>query len=280
MAAERFGREACLPFGLTVGVFFAIVIYRLIVIKYAEYAFRTKGHTDVYENAATSSSVRKLVYHTDNKQVLSTLLILLIILPVTYGYFDQFFKYNSYPVIAYWYSDAMAESNKYFLHLTPTSSFVGEAASNPTILVFGENPWLPATVYGKFRVLAVEGVSEKDPISALYGSIPDRIINTKLRTILDNPSSKEALLAIKQYNIYYIYVSDLLPNRWYGISDWSDKRKLDRFQQFTYSPASNLEYINLKKLYLGTEGEHLRIYSIDRNIVNNELQKLGLQNKG
>jgi hypothetical protein len=279
MGAERFGRELCLPFGLIVSVFFAIVIYKLIFIKYADYAFRSKGRTDIFQNSSTNCNERKLIYHTDNKQVLSTVLILAIILPITYGHFDQFFKYNSYPVRAYWYSDAMAESNRYFLNLNHTRLDVREEGLNPTILVFGENPWLPATVYGKFNVLAVEGVEEKDPISALYGSKPDKYINTKLRAVLENPYSKEALLSIKQYNIYYIYISDLLPHRWYGISDWSDKRKLDRFQQYTYSPASNLNYINLKKIYLGGEGEYLRIYSIERNIVNNDLQKLDLQNE-
>jgi hypothetical protein len=228
MGAERFGRELCLPFGLVVGICSAIVIHKLIFVKYPEYALRIKGHRALSHNL-TNRTERMLIYHTDNKQVLSVLLIVVLVLSGAYGYFDQFFKYNSYPIVAYWHSDAMAESNRYFLHLN--SSIAGDAkeAANPTILVFGENPWLPATVSGKFRVLAVEGVEEKDPISALYGSIPDREINAKLRAILENPGSRDALLAIKQYNIRYIYISDLIPNRWYGVSDWSDKHKLIYF---------------------------------------------------
>ena len=85
---------------------------------------------------------------------------------------------------------------------------------------------------------------------------------------LEDPNSKQALIATKLYNIDYIYISDFLPDRWYEESDLKENSTLTGFQVDSHS-----NYIHLEKQFVGKDREHLRVYSVDHRKVNEDLLK-------
>jgi hypothetical protein len=279
MAAERWGRELALSFGLTVGIILALWIYNLIFIYRPIIAKSITMPKIIKDFLGTGSSLvnggnTRLGHVVSNRQLVSSIVIVTVILIVGYNYFVPMFIAYSDPTLTYWFSNAMAESNKYFLSKSFSLSDMGrenQEISRPSIVVFGQNWWLNPTVYGKFSVLNVMGNDIMDPISAIYSQPIDRSVNDDLRAILDKPNSKEALKAVMDYNIHYIYIASMLPNRFYPLSDYSDAPILDKFKQNSFLPAQEPDYINLERIYVGEEGEKIRIYSVDQTIAKNRL---------
>jgi hypothetical protein len=254
----RFGRELSIAFGLTLGICITLILYKIIIERPAFYRQSVKYFKNLFHDY--SIYVEKK-YWTDKKQMISAVLITLVILSTSYGYFADRIKNESNPNVLAFDSPVLVESNKYFLgipanHLANmTENNVGNERTDrkPTVLVFGINPWLKPMLYGKFSVLAT--TSEGD---AKYLGEGDRNINIRLLTILNGANSREAMITIKEYNIDYIYVSDFLPNRYYSESDLSEKSKLESFQIDSHS-----NYINLEKQFIGDGGLQFRIYSIN-----------------
>jgi hypothetical protein len=280
MAAERWGRELAVSFGLTVGIVLALWIYNLIFIYRPIFAKSINMPRIIKDFLGTGSSLvnrgnTRLGHLVSNGQLVSSLIIVTVILIISYNYFVPMFIINSNPTATYWFSNAIAESNKYFLSKSISVLDMGrenQEISSPSIVVFGQNWWLNPTVYGKYSVLNVMGNDRMDPISALYSQPIDRSVNDDLRAILEKPNSKEALKAVMDYNIHYIYVASMLPNRFYPLSDYSDAPILDKFKQNSFSPTQEPDYINLERIYIGEEGEKIRIYSVDQTIAKNRLK--------
>jgi hypothetical protein len=254
---ERFAREWSLVLGLAVGVCSALVIYKLIFIKYADYRVKK----------AQRSPINHIIsYLIDKKQFFAAILISAIILPLSYGYFDSQFRDFTDKTLLNYYSPEIHAGNQYFLSLMAHNKDVVKQYddNNKTrILVFGDdlNPWLEAYLYGKFSVSVV--LPKED---ALELSKSDKNINDRLSSILENPNSKEALSAIKEFNVGYIYLADLLQNRWYSDGEMNLNTTLASFD------ARNKDsYFNLEQQFTGEDGKGIRVYSIDQKKVNTYL---------
>lgn len=247
--AERFARELSLPFGLIVGVAVSIGIYKVLSLRYLQ---------DI-DNSQEINSHRKakITNRFVNKQVIVVLPIVIILLPMSYLYFSDRFELFADPHLLNYYNKAFAESNTYLANLdlsTIENNTVERGNNRTTIVLFGVNPWLKPAVYHNMRVLEVLPPEDEQYLSAI-----DKETNRSLRTIIESPNSEQAFDTMKKYNIRYVFVSDILPGRWYSSSYLSLDSLLDKFEMDSLTPYARLEK------EISDDGVQLRIYFIDHS---------------
>jgi hypothetical protein len=260
MFTERFAREWSLILGLAVGVCSALIIYKFVFIKYADY--RVKNLAPLGKDSPIN---HKISFRIEKKQVLVAILVPAITLSITYVYFGSQFKDVMDKTQITYYDDKINQGNAYFLNLYNNNTRNQYEDVNKRILVFGDqmNPWLKAMLYGKYSVLEFQSAED-----AVQLSQPDRKINDKLLSILKSPNSKEALSAIKEFNIGYISVVDVLPYRWYtqGIFNLGPV-----VTDFVFNTSNAAGYFNLEQKFTREDDGGIRIYSIDETKVDRRL---------
>jgi hypothetical protein len=254
--AERFSRELCLPFGLVVGVASAITLYKLLFIT-----LRKHDGTFTTEELLTNKNIPEIKIKT--KQLLIVITILLIMAPISYEYFKDYIESFTDPTILNYYSLAFAESNQYFLDNAEVDTKINNQRQKLNVILFGVNPWIKSQNYVKLNILEVLPSQDEQLLSDA-----DKKINKELRLILEKPTALETLKVIKKYDVSYVYVSDLLLYRWYSPSSIFDDSLLDKFKMDLITP-----YAKLEKQTLGENGEILRIYSINNDVVDDMINE-------
>lgn len=248
--AERFARELSLPFGLVVGIAVSIGIYKLFSL--------VSSHSNNKVEANSRSFYQVVFEFAAKRSALVVIPVVIIILPLSYLYFSDRFELFGDPVLLNYYNKAFAESHVYLTNLDLSSSGnTGQQDGKITAVLFGVDPWLKPAVYDKMRVLEVLPAQDEQYLSSL-----DRSINKDLRSILEDPNSEETKNVIRKYNIHYVYISDVLPGRWYPDSYLLLDPQLDKFDMATR--ASYAQLINISS----SDGTQTRIYLIDYGKLN------------
>lgn len=227
---ERFAREFSIPFGMVTGVFSASIVF----------IFMTKYYPKILQMV----SKRFAAVHSTRWQMITCIVLVTIILPAYYFVYSDRIESFGNSAELYYYSDAMIEANSYMLQLNNT----GQGA----ILMFGVNPWLKPYIYDRYPVLEVETGEIEDSLS-----VGDRAINQELRQLIEDPQSDRIPEMLKKYNIEYIFLSDVLPDRWYPESQYTLVSKFSRFEELRDS-----DLIQLERQWRGNEGELLQVYSV------------------
>ena len=180
------------------------------------------------------------------------------IVPLWYLYFHDRFQSN--PLTVKYFSQNIDESNRLFM--TPPNERHNSSDSfndRGVIVLFGQNPWLKVSSFGKFEVLEPQ-------IPALESTLggADQKINHELNEIFLSSDIPSTACVIKKYDVDFIYVTaHSLPGRFYTDEQRIYYRQLDAFQSFAHSP-----FFELENEFIGENKEHIRIFSIDKSSVN------------
>jgi hypothetical protein len=234
---QRFARELSVVFGLLIGVCIAYVIL-MSILSGNRWLDRRK-----LQIKAILSSSSKLIF---------TITLSAAIISLSYLYFQDRFQGESNPLLTKYFTETVDRSNKFFLLENR------ENTGSKVIVLFGDNPWLRVATYGKFEVLATSPGSSRSIGRA------DLVVNNELNQILTSPNVKSTACILKKYDIDYVYISDMIQGRWYSPEKGDIYyEQLKRFQSFDYSP-----FFELEAEFFGENGEHLRIYSINGENLN------------
>ena len=244
----RFGRELSVVFGLSTGLSVAYILFMYFTTGKR---FITPGRFDI-ANTPRSSGM-----------IILFLFITLGLLTTSYLYFENRIYGESNPNVVKYFTDAFNRSNEYFLTLSDESSNSSFSDHGKKVIVlFGENPWLKVSAYEKYDVLSVQ--PDKD------GSIGegDRQINSELFRIVSNSTEDSTACVIENYKVDYVYISDLISDRWYPAESEVYHKSLNLFQNDSLSP-----FFILEAEFFGNNDEHLRIYSIVKKNVSEACER-------
>ena len=145
---ERFGRELSVVLGLVTGITIAYVL--MVCILTGKKWF---GQSRVEMNTIPISSGK---------------LIIIIALSAAYYlfhicYFQDRFQQYSNPDATKYFTSKVDESNKFFLSLPEDEKNVSLSLDDKRVIaLFGDNPWLKVTTYGKLDVLGVSPNQTRD----------------------------------------------------------------------------------------------------------------------
>lgn len=189
--AERFARELSIPFGITVGLFSILILFR----------------------------ATRWIYAKKRQITLSTIVIIAVsacIMVLTYNYFNERLILFSDPRTLNYNSETFAEAGRALHSVQSKDESIGH--HKPTIISFGINKWLKSFLYDKYLVLDVVPPEEEQHLSA-----QDRSINHELRQVLSE--SNQAVL--KKYDIQYVIINSILNERWYPSSYFLEQKRLE-----------------------------------------------------
>jgi hypothetical protein len=160
-------------------------------------------------------------------------------------------------LIVKYFTETIDKSNKVLL--TPTNY----EHNKGVIVLFGANPWLKVTTFGKYEVLETQPSSLESSTGGASTSGGDRRINHELNEIFLNPYVESTACILKKYDVDFLYVAmHMLPERFYSVEQIAYINHLSAFQSFS-SP-----FLELKEEFIGENQEHLRIFSVNKHNVN------------
>jgi hypothetical protein len=235
----RFARELSITYGISLGI---CIAYGIVLL--GPKITRISGPWNSAE-----SEKHKVIRQANKLLLTGTVLAVTIILSSYYYYYNDAFLDESNPLKAKYYSKSIDQAN----------DFLATDPSNGTILVFGHNPWLKLSAYGKNNIFETV-----PPDMAEFLSTEDKSLNNGLHQLLFNPYSIKTKCLIKLHNIDFIFISDRLPERYYteeqNSAYYSD---LELFQRF-----KTAKFLDLYQQF--TENDiNIRIYKVDHNQVDN-----------
>jgi hypothetical protein len=232
---ERFARELAVVFGLVVG----------ICVAYLSIMFILSGLVWLKQPIVNLKSQ----FASPRKILLSVIVISSMIL-VPYAYFHDRFQDESNPIIVKYFTEAFEKSNLFLLAESNHTGNNSVLKDEEVIVLFGENPWLKVTTYGKFDVLSV---SQDTPGSMGEG---DRQINSELNRLLLKPLENETACIVKKYNVEFLFISDQINGRWYHPQSENYYKEMSLLSNDYFIPL-----YDLKANFSGSSDERLRIYS-------------------
>jgi hypothetical protein len=239
---ERFARELSVVFGILVGICVAYIVF-ISVIRGRKWFSRS---TFELNNILRSSGKLVLIF------AISATIVSLV-----YLYFQDRIVQESNPLSTKYFTATIDRSNKFFLTLIDEDGDNASDTGNKMVIaLFGENPWLKVTTYGKFDVVAI---GPYRPVIGKEAELEgDARIHRELVKLLRSPDVESTSCIIYKYDIDYIYISDEIAGRYYPpfLRDVY-YNQLDLFQSISPSPLFDLE-----TEYFGEDGEHLRIFSV------------------
>ena len=232
---ERFARELSVTFGLAVG----------ICVAYLSSMFILSGLAWIKQPNVNLKG--KLI--SSRKTIISvTLLGSMTLIP--YAYFHDRIQGESNPIIVKYFTEAFEKSNLFLSTGSNNISIKPLLNEERVIALFGDNPWLKVSTYGKFDVLSV---SQDVPGSLGEG---DRQINSELNRLLLRPMENETACIVKKYNVGYLYISDQINGRWYHPQSENYYREMSLLSDDYFMPL-----FDLRANFSSSNGEHLRIFS-------------------
>jgi len=243
LLGERFGREISVVFGLLVGISVAYVVFMSVLT----------GRQWVKQGKVQLNRL----FITSGKLVL-IICILISTIVISYSFSQHRFYAESDPLIVKYFTNAIDESNNYFLTLVSENRPTNSTKDVKVVALFGDNPWLKVTTYGKFEILSVL------PSDIPHLSKADKLMNDELAQIITYPDGEITSCVLKKYGIDYVYISDMISGRWY--SPYTDEAYYEQLNQFQSVHHSSL--FDLENEFFGTNGEHLRIFSVNNDILN------------
>ena len=241
--AIRFSREISLPLGVIVGLFSALIMYKLVFTWYEKYTYTGR-------DSNLLATIREASYR--NKHSIQTLVCALFLVSALYFYFEYFrdrFEVSSDKETLNYYTPTFAQTNNYLLNKET------QINSRDRLLSFGSNPWLKPFLYGKFVVM--DAIPKEDEMTL---SLTDRTINSRLLSVLQAPASPASERVLADLNIRYIIVSTIIPERWYPASFVNQDSKISDFQ-----PDFDSSIITLDKNFKGALGEEIMIYAVNNS---------------
>jgi hypothetical protein len=240
----RFARELSIIFGLAVGICIGYVLFMSVLTGKK---FLNRGRLE-FNNISISFS-----------RLILIVTISATLIPISYLYFEDYLHAASNPnTTTKYFTVTVDQSNKFFLTLLNEGNNDTSVNDKRVIALFGDNPWLKVTTYGKFEVLTVHPGGTQN-----LGKLA-KPINDELDQILTSPDIRSTACVIKKYDIDYIYISDRIPGKWYSPHKGDVYYKqLSLFQDFAHSP-----FFDLKAEFIRQEGEHIRIFSVMNEDVN------------
>ena len=241
----RFGREISIPLGIALGILVSYILHWILVLKM--FRVSKSNHKD------------KFLIMTKMRLAIALIAVFLI-LPLYYTYFDDRFKAEGNPILTRFYSDAIETANAY---LTQSSvNVTHQNVENPenlaekgAVVVFGHNPWLKYESYGRYSVYEVYSEDLSN-----WMSENDKQINDDLRTILEFPNSVQAKCVLQGYNVQYVFISDLLPDRFY--TPYQLNAEYSQLENFLN--VSDSQFVHLDRTFSGSEGEKVRVFAVDK----------------
>jgi hypothetical protein len=241
----RFARELSVIYGLVIGVCVGYIAFMLIV---------TSGKWSTLFRALPIRDV-----HLSSFSLMFVVIIFASLIPLWYLYFLDRFISNSNPLTSKYLTEAVEESNRFFLASTKQGGNNGTLHGDRGVIVlFGLNPWLKVTTFGKFDVLEIQPSFEE---SGTGGR--DTRLNQELSRIFLYPNTKRTACVIDTFDIDFIYLSDRLPGRFYGSEQNEYYDKLEFFQTVDSSPLLQIE-----EEFIGQSQEYIRIFSTDEKEAN------------
>lgn len=226
---ERVARELSIPFGLVIGTFFSSILYLLVV----------KGQPWIVKRIPLSQT-----FSISNWQVVSCSVILVAISAGFYLVNSERIEQFGDPFQLNYYSDTVVNLNAYLMNQ--------ENPSHGSILSYGVNPWTKPFTFSKYAVYEVETEDMEKTLSK-----KDRMINEELRMILEDPTSSITSNILSKYNISYIVLADVLPDRWYSDSQRELTERFARFEEL-----NDRTIIKLDHQWVGEDGAIYQVYSV------------------
>jgi hypothetical protein len=232
---ERFARELSVVFGLAVGI---CVAYLSSMFILSGLVWLKKPKVKLKNQLASPRKILLSVIITGS----------MILIP--YEYFHDRIQGESNPIIVKYFTEAFEKSNLFLLAESNHTSNKPVLKNEGVIALFGENPWLKVTTYGKFDVLSV---SQDVPGSLGEG---DSQINSELNRLLLKPMENETACIVKKYNVEYLYISDRINDRWYHPQSENYYKEMSLLNDDYFMPL-----YDLKANFSGSGDEHLRVFS-------------------
>ena len=196
LLGARFGRELSVVYGIVIGLCIGHIFFVLVVCG--------RRWTKLF-----SSLTLKDARVSPTKLILAVIICASIV-PLWYLYFHDRFQSN--PLTVKYFSQNIDESNRLFM--TPPNERHNSSDSfndRGVIVLFGQNPWLKVSSFGKFEVLEPQ-------IPALESTLggADQKINHELNEIFLSSDIPSTACVIKKYDVDFIYVTaHSLPGRFY-----------------------------------------------------------------
>jgi hypothetical protein len=243
LLGERFGRELSVIFGIVIG----------ICVGQALFLSLASGRR--WLKLFRTMELRNILL--DSYKVVLAASVCVILIPLWYLYFHDSFQHLSSPLIVKYFTETIDKSNKVFL------TSINKEHNQGVIVLFGANPWLKVTAFGKYEVLETQPSFLESSIGGASTSGGDRRINHELNEIFLKPYVESTACVLKKYDVDFVYVAmHMLPERFYSQEHIAYINHLSAFQSFS-SP-----FLELKEEFLGENQEHLRIFSVNKHNVN------------
>ena len=243
--SSRVLRESSVAFSLIIGITIAYGIHFIL-------------YSDVFRRIKNSNIS---LFRNNLFRVIVVGVIITIVIPLFFSYQYERFSFESNTLITLYHSKAFSDSHDYLnavyekFHGNGTGTGINSNDKKQTIAVYGYDPWLKIVLYDQFDVVDVMPKDIGDTLS-----VTDRQINNELSSIIYQPSNVLAGCYLNKYNIDYVYIPDVLSNRYDSEYQYNVFYKMLHLFNSVYSP---FVLYPLEK-FQGDNGELLQIYGVNK----------------